>query len=167
MWETYASRGGGYCLGFYVPELPIQRSFTFHVVYDETDSTLIKGVQDIAKSIEEDPTRAFAFEMASILASGIKPPSFKDENEWRIVVHNPPVEDMNFRQGQNNVIPYINLKWDQLVGSSPLREVLCGPTSRCDDELKQTIKWMLKKYGYSFPPTVDVISSEGRICLPA
>ena len=155
MWEKYASGGGGYCLGFYVPELPLQRSFVFRVIYDEKDSTLTDGIRKLAKSIEEDPTKPLAFEVACILASGIKHPSFKDENEWRIVVHNPPVEDMNFRQGHNDVIPYINLKWDQIIGSSPLREVLCGPTIRCDDELKQTITWMLQKYGYRFP-TVDV-----------
>jgi hypothetical protein len=160
MWETYASRGGGYCLGFSVPELLLERNspemrFVFRVIYDETDSTLTDGIRNLAKNIEEDPTRSFAFEVACILASSIKHPSFKDENEWRIVIHNPPVEEMDFRQGPNNIVPYINLKWDQTVRSSPLREVLCGPTIRCDDELKQTITWMLKKYGYRFP-TVGV-----------
>jgi hypothetical protein len=165
MWETYASRGGGYCLGFYVPELPMRRSFMFHVVYDETDSTLVKGVQDVAKIIEEYPNDPLPFEVACILASGIKHPDFKDENEWRIVIHNPPVEAMNFRQAPNNIIPYINLGWDQIVGKSPLREVFCGPTIRCDDELKQAIRWMLKKYGYSFPPTVDVTAVRRPIDL--
>lgn len=160
MWETYASRGGGYCLGFSVPELPLKRSspelrFVFRVIYDERDNTLTDSIRRVAKRVEEDPAESFAFEVACILASSIKHPSFKDENEWRIVVHHPPIENMNFRQGPNNIIPYISLEWNQTPGSSPLRKVLCGPTIRCDDELKQIITWMLKKYGYSFP-TVDV-----------
>jgi hypothetical protein len=157
MWERYASRGSGYCLGFFGPEVPRPAgSLMFRVVYDDTDAMLIKCGRNIAKLIEEFPDDPLPFGLACGLASAIKRPSFKDENEWRVVVHSPPVEEISFRQGPNGIIPYINLKWNQTVGNSPLREVLCGPTIRCDDELKQTIRWMLKKFGFGFPPAVDV-----------
>jgi hypothetical protein len=160
MWEAYASRGGGYCLGFYVPGLPLEcklpeQRWVFRVIYDDSSPILEDSIQKLARSITEYPNESLFFDMACIVASSIKHPSFKDENEWRIVVHNPGV-GMNFRQGPNNIIPYIDLEWKRTPGSlPPLQEVFCGPMIQCDDDLRQTIKWMLKKYGYDCP-TVDV-----------
>jgi DUF2971 family protein len=163
MWRSYAFRGGGYCLGFDSSELrkvvmerssmrTYQQKFNYllKIVYGLPDDSLRGSLQQLAKRIEQDPARSLGFSIARILASKIKHEAFREENEWRIIVHDPVFEEMKFRQGHNNIIPYVDLRRHSDSGGPllPLRKVVCGPTLRNDDELRETVKWMLAKHGY-------------------
>jgi len=160
MWRAYANRGGGYCLGFDSSELRNleqpsedrrQRfNWLFQMVYGEPEISFKDSLRELAGRIEQDPARPLGFAVARILAGKIKHESFKEEREWRIIVDDPTFEEMHFRQGHSTIIPYIDLR-RQPEGEErllPLRRVVCGPTLRNDDELLETVKWMLAKHGY-------------------
>jgi hypothetical protein len=145
MWRVYALRGGGYCLGFDSSELRTlayeQTSMVsrlFGIVYEE--SSLRQSLQELAGYIERDPGRSFGFTVARILASKIKHNAFDEEREWRIIVQDPSFDEMNYRQGHNYVIPYVDLRRHNEDGERllPLRKVVCGPTLRNDAELRDS-----------------------------
>jgi len=125
-------------------------NYLLKIVYGLPDDSLRGSLQQLAKRIEQDPARSLGFSIARILASKIKHEAFREENEWRIIVHDPVFEEMKFRQGHNNIIPYVDLRRHSDSGGPllPLRKVVCGPTLRNDDELRETVKWMLAKHGY-------------------
>jgi hypothetical protein len=163
MWRAYAYRGGGYCLGFdsselrnLVNEQTVKRkrqpfNWLFQIVYGEPETRLRDSLRELAGRIEQDPTRSLAFAVARILAGKIKHESFKEEHEWRIILHDPSVEEMQFREGHNNIIPYVDLRRQPAgaVQLLPLRKVVCGPTLRNDDESVKIVNWMLAKHGYN------------------
>jgi hypothetical protein len=159
MWREYARRGGGYCLGF--------DSNTLHglttegakggynhlvkIVYGEPDATVKCRLDDIAKYITSDPQRTMGLSYAHLLASKLKHESFKEENEWRVIVHDAKYSVVRFRQGHDNIIPYVELRKNIVAGPDPrlsLQKVVCGPTLRNDYELRKAAEWMLRRYGY-------------------
>jgi hypothetical protein len=162
MWRAYAYRGGGYCLGFDSSELrnlvneqpsKVERqrfNWLFEIVYGEPGIGLRQSLRQLANYIEQDPARSIGFSVARILASKIKHATFKEEQEWRIIVHDPTFDEMEFRQGHNYVVPYVDLQRHPEDGERllPLRTVVCGPTLRNDTELREIVGWMLTKHGY-------------------
>jgi hypothetical protein len=162
MWRAYALRGGGYCLGFDSSELRTlvheqssktvrQRyNWLFEIVYGEPGSSFRQSLQELAGYIEQDPARSLGFTIARILASKIKHEAFSEEHEWRIIIQDPSFDEMNYRQGHNYVVPYVDLRHHEEHHGRllPLRKVVCGPTLRNDDELHEIVGWMLTKYGY-------------------
>ena len=84
------------------------------------------------------------------MALRIKHPAFREENERRIVIRDPPVSALKFRAGHANIKPYIELCPAAADGSKrlPLRKVVFGPTLRSDEALIDTIGMMLERHGY-------------------
>ncbi|MEQ0878397.1 DUF2971 domain-containing protein [Enterobacter vonholyi] len=82
-----------------------------------------------------------------LLVSYFKHPGFKEENEFRIIVHKfYGDESLKFRVGNNSLIPYVE------VGDSekklPVKKIVLGP-SRDPDLLYRSVKMFLKKYDVS------------------
>jgi hypothetical protein len=155
MWRAYSQRGGGYCLGFDSSALfdwlcrRSRLSWLLEITYGEPKGGLKDDIHTLAKLIELDPQKRLGFTIACVLATKIKHESFKEEREWRIVIQDTKSEEMEFRQGHSNIIPYIDLQqFSKEFEQLPLREVWYGPTLRSDQEIIDSINWMLEKHGY-------------------
>jgi hypothetical protein len=158
MWRAYALQGGGYCLGFDPTILrrlawgkdSVFQQWLFAIVYGEPETDLRQSLQELAKCIEQDPARSHGFWVARILASKFKHEAFREEHEWRSIIHNPGFDAISFRERHNYIVPYIDSWQLGLNGKEllPLRKVVCGPTLRNDAELREIVGWMLTKNGY-------------------
>jgi hypothetical protein len=86
------------------------------------------------------------------LPSLIKHEAFAEEREWRIIAVDPPLKYINFRSGNSNIRPYVELSW-WLAGRPrnklPLVSITFGPTLRSEDQTEDIIGWMLAKNGYT------------------
>jgi Protein of unknown function (DUF2971) len=163
MWIAYAARGGGYCLEFDGARGLLRCSFAgfdtrlpFRMTYGEA---LPQHVQSVLRSArrfaqEGDIEASVSAAWANILALKFKHPAFRQENEWRIVIPDPPVSALKFRAGHADVKPYIELSLAPTDGRLrlPLRRVIFGPTLRNDEVLIETIELMLERYGYEGIP---------------
>lgn len=150
MWRSYAGHGGGYCLGFRIPPFRDGEATLTKVIYGEDDfpESLRNAFTMIASGVERDPSwDAAPFMACCILADRMKHRAFREEQEWRIIVRNPPVSQLKFRSGHANVKPYVDVR----LGSGellPLERVICGPTLRTEDATGRSIKWLLENNGY-------------------
>ncbi|HBZ8115165.1 TPA: DUF2971 domain-containing protein [Klebsiella pneumoniae] len=80
-----------------------------------------------------------------LLVSYFKHPGFKEENEFRIIVHKFYGDEFQkFRVGCNSLIPYIEVGDPQK--KLPIRKVILGP-SREPDLLYKSVKMFLNKNG--------------------
>jgi hypothetical protein len=158
MWRGYASHGGGYCLEFDLRNLsncffpPFDRKFLIKMRYgDKLPTEIRSAVQAAGRFAAGGEMHVLASKnFIKLMALKMKHPSFYEEKEWRIVVQDPPVAEMEFRPGPSNVKPYVALRPASQVTQIrlPLKRVVFGPTLRDDDELKDTIGLMLARYGY-------------------
>jgi hypothetical protein len=80
-----------------------------------------------------------------------KHPAFRHEDEWRVIIPNPPVATMRFRPGFANVKPYVILT-PPTQQRLPLRKVVFGPTLRHDEDLIDSLQLMLEQAGYGGVP---------------
>jgi hypothetical protein len=163
MWTTYSARGGGYCLEFDGAAgllkssfAPFHTRFPFKMTYGDG---LPQNVQHILKfawrfAQQGDVEASVSAVWSNLLALRFKHPAFRHENEWRIVIRDPPVSELKFRVGHADVKPYIELRPTTEDGRQrlPLLRIIFGPTLRHDDVLTDTIGLMLERYGYEGVP---------------
>ena len=76
----------------------------------------------------------------------LKPEAFKEEQEWRLISHfvRKGGDECLFRVGDNQIIPYRNIKL-LIDKSSPVQEIILGPKHGTPVEI---IKSFLKQRGY-------------------
>ncbi|WP_131034356.1 DUF2971 domain-containing protein [Klebsiella variicola] len=78
-----------------------------------------------------------------LLVSYFKHPGFKEENEFRIVVHKLYADELlKFRVGSNSLIPYIEI--GDFEKKLPFKKIVLGP-SKDPDLLYKSVKMFLSK----------------------
>jgi hypothetical protein len=163
MWLTYAKRGGGYCLEFEgnhgllassFPPFPVRLPFkmSYGTLLPEAVRCMLQYACQFAQPGEIEACVSASW--MKKLAMRFKHPAFRHEQEWRIVIPDPPVLAMRFRAGDADVKPYIELLPVAPEGSRklPLRRVVFGPTLRQDKVIVETLGLMLEQYGYKGVP---------------
>jgi hypothetical protein len=154
MWRGYAGNGGGFSLGF---NLPDERTFCGTVLVtkvsygDQHPRHLMDCFRSFCGGIEDTPGDGLQYCLAArALASKIKHIAFKDEEEWRIIRTDARLSEISFRPGYANIRPYVNVEFRANNGNRiplPLEEVIVGPTLRSEDKPEDMIRWMLDKNG--------------------
>ena len=161
MWISYGGRGGGYCLEFDGPVMlqslfPLfSRKRQFRMTYGDVPQavgSLLKYACQFA--LRGDVETIVSAGWARLMALKFKHPAFEHENEWRIVIPDPPLSTLKFRAGYADIKPYINLcpGAGDAPPRLPLKKVVFGPTLRHDDMLLESITLMLEHYGYEGVP---------------
>jgi hypothetical protein len=110
---------------------------------------------EFAKSGEVEATVAASW--VKLLSLAFKHPAFKDEQERRIIIPDPPVSTMKFRGGAFDIKPYVELRptFEDGTCRLPLRRILIGPTLRKDSTMVEIVELMLERYGYRNIPVVS------------
>jgi hypothetical protein len=157
MWTTYAARRGGYCLEFSGALLSCSLSnfpskIPLRINYGPEMPPHVGSILLCAASFARlgHIEAAVAGSWLGLMALRFKHPAFRHEDEWRIVIQDPPIAEMKFRAGQFNIKPFIEMCpiTEDGVPYLPLKRIVIGPTLREDAVLEEVIGLMLEKYGY-------------------
>ncbi len=171
MWRGYAGRGGGYSIGFDRAALrgllnPTFETFGKIVYAVDLPHSVIERFKRLCESNKQKPLTHWdrhgligAFAQMLVL---IKHPAFREEQEWRIVIPQQSIENLQFRSANGAPIPYLEipvwldkpeLRPDRLL---PIKKVFVGPTLAFN-ETSSAIRQMLEKYGH--PAAIEVLPS--------
>lgn len=145
-WRGYCPSGGGYSIGFR-SDMLTQFSTTHGLylapcIYDETEqATVVKELVakirgavvkrwtaldvELDKFIDELPLGQFFMDFSRI-ASALKHPSFREENEWRIISGMIPNKDMLFRVRKSMMLPYSSISFKDFKPFL-IDEIIIGP----------------------------------------
>jgi hypothetical protein len=148
MWRSYTEQGGGFCLGFYGPELDkLQRD---DLIVGSFAARLVKMYYGDKPSPQmEQLLGCCGHSMAEwVLENMIKHQGFQEEQEWRLIVPDPPASLMSFHSGNASIKASVEIRNHHGDGKLPLKKIVYGPTLRNDTALAKTLSWMLDKYGY-------------------
>lgn len=162
MWRAYAGDGGGYCLGFSYEGLRATgflksrpgSSFPLlgRVAYGDAPRDILAYLKaDVAYGkIKQQSIDELVAKLSPFLPSMIKNVAFREEREWRLIALDPPTEWINFRSGNANIKPYVELACVKAFGEFklPLVSVTYGPRLRREDRPEEILNWMLEKYSY-------------------
>lgn len=161
-WRAYAANGRGYCLGLKMrqkhtyAEDPRGEDFWLDklvsVIYGE--GQLRKALQvrfkrqlEFYGAGKHNKTRQHRLaenliHIAETLAARAKHRHFREEREWRIVVH-APTHNIKYRPGPNGLVPYL------MTVPAELEQVWVGPNVGPDPKTSvQTTKAFLAKNSY-------------------
>lgn len=152
MWREYANHGEGYCLGFSTTDLfricdPITADLLTKINYGAISDSLEELLVSIRDGSLGEDKATFQAGALSYLTHFIKHKSFVDEQEWRLVTWDPPIDRVMFNSGAGTIKPYIELKIQYGDERLPLERVICGPTLH-NNETTLALEWMLRKYGH-------------------
>jgi hypothetical protein len=149
MWRSYASIGGGYCLGFVGPKLDdLQRDdlqvndFGARLLPVYYGTRLTTALRTLLKS-------GYHANAPWLFENMIKHSGFREEKEWRIIVPNPPTSLMSFHSSLGSIKASVQIRNPNGDKKLPLKKIVFGPTVRNDDAIRQTLTWMLQKNGYT------------------
>jgi hypothetical protein len=165
-WRAYANKGTGYSIGFDAKQLEQPRDkppyslILSEVIYDsDLQSEIIKtSVKEFVNKIKNNEIAVDLFRnfLAVVFGSAcaFKNPAFSKEKEWRAIALNLTASDinnLNFREIQGIVVPYIEMKFPSLEMEKedhlPIIEIIQGPL--VDPELgEKSLRLLLKKCGY-------------------
>lgn len=150
-WRGYGESGLGYALGFKTKQLEnIDPKFTLYkIIYSEDkqkeiltkmvrrlidnfDHEIIGKTEEEKHKIADDLALIFEEEVA-ILSTYFKHPSFKEEEEWRLVYimdRDSNTVSVKFRANMTGVIPYIEIGDQEKSNRDklPIVNVMIGPT---------------------------------------
>jgi hypothetical protein len=102
-------------------------------------------------------TRAFAQMLVLI-----KHPAFREEQEWRIVIPERPIQNVLFRSVNGAPRPYVEIPirlgnpTERPSRPLPIKKLVVGPTLAVS-ETSLALQQMLKKYGYG--DDIEVVPS--------
>lgn len=173
-WRGYGGAQQGVCLVFDKEKLINHLVITNEVSF-ELDGEIIKGAKynfsfDDVEYVNPDEPLLFKEAMEEVwtntkslvhkdigientsipfildlLVSYFKHPGFKEENEFRIIVHKLYANELQkFRVGVNSLIPYIEV--GDYEKELPLKKIVLGP-SRDPDLLRKSVEMFLNKNG--------------------
>jgi hypothetical protein len=153
-WRGYASRGGGYAIGFRSESLVaslMERARFKRVEYSRSNQTelaersLKEAIRQIktfrASGYPQDPVeRAVNWFHAEMIDPRLfmKSETFSEEREWRIGLIGPL--DVQFRPSSGILIPYVPVKFK----ADAICEVLIGPTVPADQS-RMSLQMLLNK----------------------
>jgi hypothetical protein len=171
MWRGYGA-SGGFSIEFDGAKLRALLNPTFetfgkvkyHVDLHAALADPLNKLCDYMKSnpLSESERNGISGSFAQMLVL-MKHPAFEEEQEWRIVVPELPIDRMNFRPTASGPKPYLDFPVTYLGAADPnakellpIRKVTIGPTLR-SPETEYTVRKMLLKYGYG--ENVEVVRS--------
>ncbi len=173
-WRGYSTLGKGISIGFN-PEhiLACAKRQRFQIgrcIYEpEAQRALIAQVIDAVEAVaaqddDQDPTTVFAELESDLLrlAAILKHPSFREEDEWRIV--SPVITDgpgtggpdspVRFREGTSMLVPYIEFSLSREPGQAiEIEHMFLGPTPNRELSLN-SLSLFLAKHGIQ--PEADI-----------
>lgn len=163
MWQSYSDGYNGCILGFNSNILK-NRNYTV-CNYDIVDvkKQFLQNKEFIDKHINQNLNKSSAFEISKksleefnqyVVCLSLKDPSFKYENEWRIVwmVDKDETKLIKYRNKKGLIAPYIEYCFPKYV----LSEIWI-PNNEKTDMNKNSLLNMLKQYGYH---DVEIIVSK-------
>jgi hypothetical protein len=142
-WRGYSgSNGYGYSIGFNttkLKEIALKADFTLHrCIYDQIEQKkIIKEIlNDYEPRLTEnigDITPLMRQFSSEIIKHGayFKHPSFRKENEWRLISKPLDVCDLRLRRGKSMMVPYCN-KIQFHESPPPIDHVFIGPCPHMD-----------------------------------
>ena len=137
-WSYYGGNDG-YCISFFAEEITSifkgnsYRIQTGKIIYNKsvqldifcTILRYLKYLEENHSSIAQDTYLEDSLTASSLLIlfhTLTKQENNHTENEYRIVISNPP--NINFRNRKGIVIPYTKIKFDKSI---PIKEIMVGP----------------------------------------
>lgn len=127
-WRAYSSKEGGVCIGVdpekvFATTTPKtervrpQRAVWMRCRYDESEQRVLinDSIDALVRYVSGSSSLAhdtlwYAGPEFALLSAICKNESFADEDEWRLVVHNPG--KIHFRTGLGGIVPYTNVALD-------------------------------------------------------
>jgi hypothetical protein len=173
-WRAYSGSGNGYAIGFVAGRLMLPSHALVRVNYDgASHKTLAATVatttlQFIREGLEKrnddspDVREAWVTEFLAdwnlrlgFLGPVVKDPSFRSENEYRIVhqLQWAELHKLRFRQGPTLMSRHLPLVFQFL----PLAEVMLGPSHRHREISRVSILTFMQQHGYSVPISFSTI----------
>lgn len=130
----------------------------------ESNTKILKGkLLSEDKTVEKEELYPFIMEFAVcsfVYSMFFKKECFKEEKEYRFVFwafheqaegrYQPAVTPMHFREKDQALIPYIDVKYRQESGSSPIRSITVGPKNNSDLAVKG-IRYFLRNEKINIP----------------
>ncbi|MBX5201987.1 DUF2971 domain-containing protein [Rhizobium sp. NZLR1] len=107
---------------------------------------------------EDDAIRRKFKDLLATLVPRFKHYGFREEQEWRLVVRNPPIDKLKFRPRGQLMLPYLELKSKKK--KLPISAVRIGPGVN-DEAVQKSIRFFLEARGYD-PDLVEMSSTPYR-----
>ncbi|RUM18783.1 DUF2971 domain-containing protein [Rhizobium phaseoli] len=107
---------------------------------------------------EDDAIRRKFKDLLATLVPRFKHYGFREEQEWRLVVRNPPIDKLKFRPRGQLMLPYLELKSKNK--KLPISAVRIGPGVN-DEAVEKSIRFFLETCGYD-PDLVETSSTPYR-----
>jgi hypothetical protein len=143
-WRAYTPRDGGFAVGFKTEALiTASARRAFKCEYDEERQRGLladlfgKALELLKKRVGEGSSPSSAQRVVVLqfseafltLGAILKHPGFKEEAEWRLIVHDSPVGQTvpQFRIGRGGFVPYLDLPLALQGHQASIDEVVVGP----------------------------------------
>jgi hypothetical protein len=168
-WRGYTPANKGVSITFNIEVIQrlVDENSDFFIVpcqynKDETEKNIENTLHNIFKEFKNEikkncvkELRTFVFSKLSdllLIFASIKTCDFVEENEWRLIIIKPPKysgDDLNFRESNSMLIPYIKVKLNPNSEERLFTFVLVGP-SQPQNLLQSSISQFnrIKKFTY-------------------
>jgi len=160
-WRGYASRQGvsitfkmsglRSCFSDLDAEL-LQVAYGINEAKRHLKSVIAEKFPDIVDDIDyllgtekNDEIRRKFKNLLATLVPRFKHFGFREEQEWRLVIRNPPIDKLKFRPRGQLMLPYLELKSKKK--KLPISAVRIGPGVN-DDAVEKSVKFFLETRGY-------------------
>lgn len=169
-WRAYCPNGNGFSIGFdysHLVKRSVSQGFQLKKChYDEVlQSTVVSAIlgeilDSVLKELEGTADRSSRLQHIAnqkaresippiiSLVAIFKHPSFKEENEWRLVSEETTLSDPNvqYREGKSMVLPYLQFGLAGDDGKLGIKEIIVGPTPH-QELSKQSVLHLLSSNG--------------------
>lgn len=175
-WRAYGTPGKGVSLGFNPghilrcarrQQFQVGRCIYEPAVQRQLVNQVIDAVEDLA---DHEPTEAHSDHLFATLESDLlrlaallKHPSFREEDEWRVVspvmtegaTTREPDSPVRFREGKSMLVPYIEFNLTEAANQPlPIDHVFLGPTAHSELSLN-SLRLFLAQQGITPRAGVD------------
>lgn len=163
-WRGYCPSGNGYSIGFTSEQIERSRRDTgfslVECIYEKDEQKrLIRGLINETLKESNSPDY-FNQEFVQYIAPILKDPSFKQEEEWRLISGPKPYDrHVKYRKGRSMIIPYINFELKKDLGRRLISQIIVGPNPH-KDLSKRSIKNLLTSKNIICSEPKAVINSE-------
>jgi hypothetical protein len=155
MWQSYANRGGGYCIEFDPSIVNIEpssakRNWIFKLRYGVDQPEVVQLLSDLCDlfySTNQD-TRDECLSLADIASMTLKHLAFSHEREWRILTVDPDPAIIDFHLGHSDIKAHVDCFLKPPGTLLPVRRIIYGPTLRNDGTIEDVLHLMLQKYAH-------------------
>ena len=155
MWQSYAHRGGGYCIEFGPSIINLasetgKRNWVFKLRYGHEQAEVVEVLNDLSLAVVNagGSERVKYLSLAEVASMILKHPAFEYEQEWRILTEDPDPAKIDFHSGHSDIKAHIDCWLGEVPEPLPIRRVIVGPTLRHGGAVEDVVQLMLQKYGY-------------------